>query len=191
MSVFEFLGVLLSVIVGLGVTHLLAGLSKTIHHRNTVRISWIHTLWTFNVLIYIVIIWWGMFWWSGLEDWSFFNFLLLILYAIVLFLAASLLYPWDLPHDFDFDAHFFETRPWFFAVLTVGWAIDIPETALKSVDGLRDLPEAYLALAATNLVLFLIGAFWSNRTYHKILAVLWPVYTIVYLSMTTLAAIAS
>ena len=191
MGVFEYLGVLLSVVVGLGVTHLLAGLSKTIHHRNTVRISWIHTLWTFNVLIYIVIIWWGMFWWSGLQDWPFFNFLLLILYAVILFLAASLLYPWDLPNDFDFDAHFFETRPWFFAVLTAGWIIDIPETFLKSVGSLRDLPAAYLGLALTNIALSLLGALWSNRTYHKIFAVIWPIYTLGYLSLTTLAAIAS
>jgi len=190
MGVFEYLGVLLSVILGLGVTHLLAGLSKTIHHRKTVKVSWIHTLWTFNVLILIVIIWWGMFWWSGLQDWSFFNFLLLILYAIVLFLAASLLYPWDLPDDLDFDAHFFETRPWFFSILTVAWCIDIPETVVKSGDGLRELPEAYVVLIATHLVLGLIAAFWSNRTYHKFYAVFWPVFTVGYLSVTTLAEIA-
>ena len=35
MGVFEYLGVLLSVILGLGLTHLLAGLSKIIHHRKT------------------------------------------------------------------------------------------------------------------------------------------------------------
>jgi hypothetical protein len=31
MSLFEYLSVFLSVIMGLGVTHILAGLSKTIH----------------------------------------------------------------------------------------------------------------------------------------------------------------
>lgn len=37
MGVFEYLGVILSVIMGLGVTHILAGLSKTIHHRKQSR----------------------------------------------------------------------------------------------------------------------------------------------------------
>ena len=55
MGVFEYLGVLLSVIMGLGVTHILAGLSKVIHHRKTFKSYWVHTLWCINVLIYIVI----------------------------------------------------------------------------------------------------------------------------------------
>ncbi len=191
MSVFEYLGVLLSVIMGLGVTHILVGLSKTIHHRKTITLFWVHSLWAINVLIYIVIVWWGMFWWSGQQEWSFFQFLLLVLYAIVLFFAASLLFPWDLPDDFNFEAHFFDTRPWFFSVLAVAWCIDIPETVLKSAGGLRDLPEAYVALVIANLVLFILAMFWSNQTYHKAFAVVWPVYMIGYLSITTLAQIAT
>jgi hypothetical protein len=190
LSVFEYLGVLLSVIMGLGVTHLLAGISKTIHHRKTLRLFWVHTLWTFNILIQIVIIWWGMFWWSGQAEWSFFSFLLLLLYAVVLFLAASLMYPWELPDDFDFEVHFFETRPWFFSVLIIAWCIDIPETVLKSDGGLRGLPEAYVFLVATQLVMNLLGAIWPNATYHKIFAVFWPIFTVGYLSVTTLAQIA-
>ena len=191
MSVFEYLGVLLSVIMGLGVTHLLAGISKTIHYRKTSNLFWVHALWTFNILIQIVIIWWGMFWWSGEAEWSFFNFLLLLLYAVFLFLAASLLYPWEFSGDFDFKAHFFETRPWFFSVLTIAWCIDIPETLLKSGGGLRELPEAYILLIAVQLVMNLLGAIWPNITYHKIFAVFWPLFTVGYLSVTTLAQIAS
>jgi len=191
MGVFEYLGVLLSVILGLGVTHILAGLSKIVHHRKTVRLSWVHTLWTLNVLIYIVIIWWGMFWWSGQQDWSFFEFLLLILYAIVLFFAASLLFPWDLTEDFDFEAHFFETRPWFFSVLAFAWCIDIPETVIKSDEGLRSLPESYVVLVVSHIVLNVTAVFWSNRIFHKFYAIFWPVFTIGYLSVTTLAQIAA
>ena len=191
MSVFEYLGVLLSVIMGLGVTHLLAGLSKTIHHRKTVKHYWVHTLWTFNVLVYIVIIWWGMFWWSGLEEWSFFRFFLLILYAILLFLTASLLFPWDLPNDIDFERHFSETRPWFFSILTCAWLIDVPETVIKSEAGLRGLPEAYIALVSVHVLLNLLAVFWSNRAYHKFFAIFWPIWTVGYLSFTTLDEIAT
>ena len=191
MGVFEYLGVLLSVIMGLGVTHILAGLSKTIHHRRTLKLYWVHTLWAFNILVYIVIIWWGMFWWSAQQDWSFFQFLLLILYAIVLFLAASLLFPWDLPGDFDFEAHFFDTRPWFFSVLTIAWCIDVPETVLKSEIGLRELPDAYLVFVIAHLGFSMIGVFWSNKTFHKVFALFWSVFTIGYLSTTTLLQIAA
>ena len=190
MGVFEYLGVILSVIMGLGVTHLLAGLSKTIHHRRTVKVYWVQSIWAFNVLIYIVTIWWGMFWWSGLQEWSYFNFLMLILYAILLFLTASLIYPWDFEKDADLEKHFYETRPWFFAVLAFAWCLDIPETMMKTEDGLRDLPQAYLVFALTQLTLALVGCFVSNRKFHKAYAVVYPTLTLGYLSLTTLRQIA-
>ena len=190
MGVFEYLGVIISVIMGLGVTHILGGLSKTIHHRRTINTYWVHSLWAFNVLLYVVTIWWGMFWWSGLENWSYFNFMMLISYAIMLFLAASLIYPWDFEKDVDLEEHFYETRPWFFAVLAFAWFLDVPETLLKTEDGLRDLPQAYLLFAGTQLVLAIAGCLVSNRTFHKAYAVFYPVLTLSYLSLTTLRQIA-
>ncbi len=191
MGVFEYLGVILSVIMGLGVTHILAGLSKTIHQRKTIKPYWVQSLWAVNVLIYIVTIWWGMFWWSAQEEWSYFLFLLLILYAIFLFLAASLIFPWDFPDDFDFEHHYYETRPWFFSVFAMAWCIDIPETMTKSATGLRGLPDAYLAMVIPQLTLSVVAAVWPNKTYHKIYAIFWPVFTVGYLSITTLAQIAA
>lgn len=191
MGVFEYLGVILSVIMGLGVTHILAGFSKTIHQRKTVKPYWVQALWALNVLIYIVTIWWGMFWWSGQQEWWYFQFLLLIMYAILLFLSASLIFPWDIPDDFDFEDHFYETRPWFFAIFAIAWCIDIPETMAKSDIGLRELPDAYLAFAILNIVLSVVAAIWSNKNYHKFFAIFWPVYMVGYLSITTLAEIAA
>jgi hypothetical protein len=191
MGVFEYLGVILSVIMGLGVTHILAGVSKTIHQRKTVKPYWVQLLWAFNILIYIVTIWWGMFWWSGQEEWSYFQFLLLILYAILLFLSASLIFPWDFSDGFDFEDHFYQTRPWFFAVLAMAWCIDIPETMAKSGSDLRALPQGYIAFACTHIVLNIIAAFWPNKTFHRYFPIFWLVFTLGYLSMTTLAEIAA
>lgn len=191
MSLFEYLSVFLSVIMGLGVTHILAGLSKTIHYRRSVKLFWVHTLWAVNILVYIVIIWWGMFWWSKQVHWSFFEFLMLLLYAIALFLSASLLFPWDLPHDFDFEVHFNQTRAWFFAVLFFAWCLDIPETLLKAEEGVRELPQIYILLITVQLTLAGVAIFWSNLHYHRFYAVFWPVFTVGYVSLTTLAAIAN
>ena len=191
MGVFEYLGVILSVIMGLGVTHILAGLSKTIHNRKSVKVYWVQALWGINVLIYIITIWWGMFWWSNQQEWSYFQFLLLILYAIFLFLAASLIFPWDISEDFDFESHFFHTRPWFFGVFALAWCIDIPETMAKSTIGLRELPADYLVLAIPHITLSVVAAFWTNRKFHSFFAIFWPLYTVGYLSVTTLAEIAT
>jgi len=44
MGVFEYIGVLVSVIMGLGITHLATGTSKLIQHRSEVRLYLPHML---------------------------------------------------------------------------------------------------------------------------------------------------
>jgi hypothetical protein len=191
MSLFEYLGVLISVVMGLGITHLLTGISKVIQHRDTVRVYWVHVLWTVNILLYIIVIWWGLFWWSKLPEWSFFEFLFVTLYAIALFLLAALLYPWDIPLDFDFRRYFLENRAWFFGLQAIAWCIDIPETILKADMGLRDLPEGYVFFVSILLTLSLVGAFTRSRRFHGFFAVFWLCALLTYLGTTTLARIAA
>jgi hypothetical protein len=191
MGLFEYLGVLISVVMGLGITHLLTGTSKVIQHRETVRIYWVHTLWTLNVLIYILVIWWGMFWWSKLDEWAIFEFLFVTLYAIVLFLQAAMLYPWDLPATFDFKEYFFKNRGWFFGLHAAGWCIDIAETMSKAQMGLRDLPAHYLAFAVFMVALGVFGAVTRSHRLHTIYAPLWLVTVLIYLGSTTLSRIAT
>lgn len=191
MSLFEYLGVLISVVMGLGITHLLMGVSKTIHSRDSVRIYWVHSLWTANILVFIVVIWWGMFWWSSLGQWTFYQFLFVVLYAIVLFLLASILYPWDFSRTFDFREHFFRNRRWFFGIQSVAWCIDVAETLLKADAQLRPAPELYLLFSSSMLALSLIGSITASRRYHAVYAVYWLAALLAYLGLTTLARIAA
>jgi hypothetical protein len=191
MTLFEYLGVLISVVMGLGITHLLIGVSKVIQHRDSVRFCWVHTVWTANVLVYILVIWWGMFWWSALAEWTVFEFLFVTLYAIALFLLAAMLYPWDVPEGFDYEEYFYRNRPWFFSLFVVAWCIDIPETTLKAGMGLRELPWAYPFFISTMLALSLVGALTGNRRFHKVFAVIWIPIVLGYLGGTTLARIAA
>ena len=180
MGVFEYIGVLVSVIMGLGITHLATGTSKTIQHRDTVRFYLPHTLWTFNVLIYILLIWWGMFWWSGHEDWYAYEYLFITLYAIVLFFLASILFPWDMEPDIDLEASFFRNRRWFFGGLTLAWLIDIPETLAKSSAGLREVPADYAVFIAIELAFALTGFFSRNRRVHLLLPFVYLSFTLFY-----------
>lgn len=191
MALFEYLGVLISVVMGLGITHLLAGISKTIQQQRSVRLYWVHIVWTVNVLIYILVIWWGMFWWSRLPEWYFYEFLFVTLYAIVLFLIAAMLYPWDIPAGFDFQEYFYEYRSWFFGLQCVAWVIDVPETTLKAGMGLRALPQLYIIFVSVMFTLCAIAAFTKSRRYHAFFVVFWLVTVLTYLGTTTLLRIAA
>ena len=190
MSLFEYLGVLISVVMGLGITHLLVGISKIIQYRNTLGIYWVQIIWSINILVFILIIWWGFFWWSSLDEWTFYQFLFVTLYAIVLFLLAAMLFPWNIPVDFDFKENFLKNRSWFFTLQIVAWFIDIAETKMKAGLLLRELPQMYFLMVSINVVLALIAAIIRNTKFHGFYAPFWLISLLIYLGFTTLSKIA-
>ena len=191
MGVFEYLGVLISVIMGLGITHLAIGATKLIQNRSQVSFYLPHALWTVNVLVHILLIWWGMFWWSNHTDWFVYQYLFITVYAIVLFFLASILYPWDMEKDIDIGAHFLRNKQWFFGAFIVAWTIDIPETLIKAGVDLRPVPAEYFWFIALNLTLASVGLATRNRFVHTALPITWLVLMIYYVSMTLLGQISA
>jgi hypothetical protein len=191
MGIFEYLGVLISVIMGLGITHLATGAAKLIQYRDSVRLYLPHALWTINVLLFILLIWWGMFWWSGHVNWYAYEYLFITLYAIVLFLLASILYPWDMKEDFDVREYFLKNRLWFYGVLFLAWCLDIPETAAKSSAGLRPVPAAYSWFVGIHLAIAAIGVMTRKHIVHVLLPILFFLAVVIYVLMSSLGYIAS
>ncbi|UCC72641.1 MAG: hypothetical protein JSV86_20155 [Gemmatimonadota bacterium] len=85
-----------------------------------------------------------------------------------------MLYPWDLPPDFDYDRYFFKNRAWFFGLFIAAWLIDLVETTLKAGIRLRGLPQAYLLFIPSTVALSLAGAgaLTSTRRLQGFFAVL-------------------
>ena len=150
MSMFEFLMVLVSLIIGLGVTELLHGVSGTIRHRDTTRPYWIHGI--FVVIIFLALLqqWWEIWGLRSVEAWTFPGLLMMLGGPIGLFLIANLIFPSPLK-DSDFRTHYYESlRP----VLFLGIA-----TVLVAVT-FRPLTLGTPLIALDNLSSFvMIGLF--------------------------------
>lgn len=186
---FSYLGVLISVIFGLALAHLLRGLSKLIQMRDSVRPYWLHVLWTFNILLVVLGLWWGMYWWNNLQAWTTELFLFLTAYAIVVFVIASLLYPVEFPADMDFANYYYHNHRWFFGLLTVAMLLDIPETVMKQTAHLRDVPAQYVAFAPAVIVIAAVLALTRNRRVHAVLSIAWLAILLAYMNFTTLEKI--
>ena len=97
MSTFEFVTVLLSIVVGLGITRLLGGLGRAIEIRGSFRGYCVQTLWSVTVGLWFLVFWWVVvFSYQDYERWVFVNFIHLLLYATLLFLLSVLIIPRDL-----------------------------------------------------------------------------------------------
>jgi hypothetical protein len=183
---FDYLAILISVILGLALTHLLMGVSRLIQLRHHVRIYWVQLAWTFNVIIYVLALWWGMFWWKHLQVWTVQEFFFLTLYTIVVFLLASMLFPHECSEGLDCEEHFFRNKSWFFGIQLLASLFDIPETLFKSYDGLRGVPREYYVFIAALLLIDVVGLRSSNRKVHAALPLLWLALIVGYETATSI-----
>jgi len=181
MNSFEYLSVFVAVIMGLAVTRLLSAVGGTLRHRKSVEGHWVHSLWALNVLFYVVSIWWSLFAWNQLSEWNYFLFLFIVLYAIVLYLLADVLYPDHVAPGLDLQGHFIEHRGLFFGLLLIAVLLDIPETVMKDRAGLRPVPSSYWALHAVWMVVPVAGMLTANRRLQAALPVCWLVSTLTYI----------
>src|SRR5260370_10204430 len=84
MSSFEFIAALMSIIIGLGVTNLLAGAGRAFYRRKENPLDEVHIFLTLATLLLLVLQWWVTFKWNTEVPWVFARFLLLIVCAISL-----------------------------------------------------------------------------------------------------------
>lgn len=186
---FDYLGALVSVIFGLALTHSLTGLSRVIQMRNHVRVYWVHLLWTLNIILYVLGLWWGMYWWKHLQDWTFGRFLFLSGYAGVLYLLSALLYPHEVAEGFDFGAHFESNRRWFFGTFLLALLLDVPETLWKGVEHLRDVPAQYVVFVPLMFALGVAGMLFRSRRIQSAVALLVLLTLVSYANFTSLERI--
>lgn len=93
MNLFEFLMILLSLIVGLGVTEILSGIARFLKTSGTHKIPWIHALATTAVFIALLQTFWESWGLRTIETWSFPAMLLMLGSPISLYLMAYILFP--------------------------------------------------------------------------------------------------
>ena len=186
MTQFEYLGVFISVIVGLAVAHIIRIIGVVILNRKKVQLYWPHSIWCLNMLFYLINFWWFIFFWSRLEEWHYLIFILLISYAILLSLVTLILLPGKIDAGFNFKEHFYNTRRWFFALSTVFWCIDMAETYLKHIKGVREMPRFYIPFLVTILILTIAGIITDNKIFHRFFPIFWFLWVALFWSTLVL-----
>ena len=91
MQPFEFVMILVSLIVGLGITQILAGLVRLM--RGELEGYWIHSVWILNVSLLLLSYSWSQFAAESKTDWIFLELVKKMTPPILLYLVASLLFP--------------------------------------------------------------------------------------------------
>src|SRR5437667_10768578 len=90
MSSFEFIAALMSIIIGLGVTNLIAGAGRAFYRRNENPLDDVHIVLTLATLLLLALQWWVTFKWNIEVIWSLARSLLRMLCTNCLYLMSCL-----------------------------------------------------------------------------------------------------
>ena|SRR2546428_6879897 len=181
MDAFNYLSVLISIILALGMTRVLAGVGEMLQARARRRIYWVHVVWIVNLFLYLVVAWWIFYRWRNQQPWTFFLFIFVLISPTILFLASLLLFPPESALDefIDYKQHFYANHRAFFVLFALFTPIDFVDSLLKGVAHFIALGPQYLISNTLYFVGLTTAAITRNERYHEIFAVFFLTQTVV------------
>ena len=165
MDRFSFVMVLLSIIVGLGVTELLTNVARQIQSRARSQSYWVHSLLVAVVFLALLQQWLESWDQRDVESWSFVVLLLMLSGPIGLYIISHLLYPKQAEGS-DFKAYYFENARMLYLIAAATAVIATLYRPVAFGDTLID-PDNISSLIL--LSVFLILAAFKRPVIHEIL----------------------
>ena len=178
MDPFEYIVVLTSIVLGLAIARVIAGIGNIIQTRRRKRTYWVHIVWMVNLLLTITIVWWVAYRWRMQQQWTFFLFLWLLLTPTLLYLISALMFPDTDEAQLvtDWRKYYYDSHRDIFLLYAAVFPIDLVDTLLKGFTHFRAQGPLYLGTMLMWFVLLMIAAFNSRRGYHAFLAIVFLLY---------------
>jgi hypothetical protein len=178
MDQFEYVMVLVSIIVGLGIAHTLLGIGGIIDRlsrkENRLELSLAHASWLGFCFAWLVMFWWWEYRFSSrVSDWTMGLYLFLISYAVTLFLLQAVLVPRTWDGVTSLKVYFLERRKWFYSFLMFATTLDILDGYLKGgFQYVLDTGVINLAFMVVTIPVVIVGLITTNIRIHNFTGVL-------------------
>jgi hypothetical protein len=170
MDDFAHLSVLISIVLGLGITNLLMGLARIVQMRGRVKVFWPTLVWALTLLVIHVQTWWTMYGLTMVERWTFLAFAITLMQPILLFFLSALVLPdFDRDEALDLRANYFVNARWFFGILITVLVVSMARNYV--LEG-RLQKEADFLFHLCFIVGSAGGVIFRNETFHKAAALL-------------------
>lgn len=179
MEIFEYVAVLTSIIIGLGMAQLLIGVTRLIQHPELAKPYWVHLCWVSYMFLLTVFWWWWEFRLQMVETWTFGIYLFVVLYAFLMFLLCALLFPRDFSSYGGFEGYFYAKRSWFFGVFILAQLVDVVDALIKGTDYYYSLGIQYPVAQSSIVALSVTAIYTRNEKFHAIFVLSLLVYMFV------------
>jgi hypothetical protein len=167
LSQFEYVAVLISIIVGLALTQILRGVGRMVSDKNRPAPYLLHTIWTFYLFCYTALFWWWEFQLASVE-WSLSLYIIIIVYATLLYFASLIIQPSNIEGISSFKSYYYEKRHIIYGTWIALTAWDIVDTLAKGTAHIFELGLFYIAGQSISLVGSGIAIWTNNERFHQI-----------------------
>ena len=180
MDQFNYLSVLLSIVIGLAITQILKGYRGIVLARRRVDAYWPVLLWSATLLMINVQSWWAMFAMRNVRSWTFAGFAVVLAQTIVQYMLSAIVLP-DFFGDerVDLREHYFAHRHWFFglAILVLLVSLSKERVLYGYFHSLQDVGFQCTFIALSTVAL-LTRAEWYHKLVALVTAALYSTYVI-------------
>jgi hypothetical protein len=168
MDTFNYFAVMISIILGVGITQLFAGIGNLLQVRHRVKQYWLHSVWVVILIVSQVNLWWSI--WALRESvtWTYPLYLYILIGPAGLVIAGHIFIPGEFYEEvanvkFDLRRHYYDTGQLFFGIFAgvVLWAM-----LLEPVMGVRTFFVELRIYQALGLVMISSCAVSKNRHLH-------------------------
>lgn len=163
MDAFNYLSVMVSMVLGLGLTQLFAGIGNMVQVRRRVKPYWLHAMWIVLMIGLHLQMWWSFWMMRGVQEWTYTGFAFVLLGPATLVIASHVLLPELVDGTIDVRKHYYDTHTVFFGLLAAAgaWAL-----LIEAVMGLRSLVVMFRLVQVFGIGLMVLCAWSTNRRVH-------------------------
>ncbi len=169
MTQFEFLTVFISIVLAFGVSDILSSWGEQIRLRNHVRRYGVHAAWSGLLIIVMIQVWWSLWILRERTDWTFPEYLVLIIPYLTIALIAYVSTPSLEDGDRDIERYYYDNSPWIFSLAAVYLTSWVVFSYTVTGDPIFDLGGIF---RFTGLFLMVSLAVWKNPRFHLAAVVL-------------------
>ena len=179
MDQFEYVMVLVSIIVGLGIAHVLLGIGGIIDRLarkdDRLELSLAHAAWLGSCFLWLVLFWWWEYRLSTtVADWTMGLYLFLTLYAVTIFLLQVVLIPRSWDGVFSLKEYFLQRRVWFYSLLGFATFMDTVDSyLLGGFQYILDTGYVGMGISIATIPMVIIGITATNIRVHNIMATIY------------------
>lgn len=163
MDAFNYLSVMVSMVLGLGLTQLFAGIGNMVQVRRRVKPYCLHSVWIVLMIGLHIQMWWSFWMLRGVHEWTYTSFAFVLLGPATLVIASHVLLPELVDGTIDVERHYYDTRTVFFGLLAAAgaWAL-----LLEAAMGLGTLIVPFRLVQVLGIGLMVLCAWTSSRRVH-------------------------